>query len=316
MLATVAGRDARRPALPAIRSHDVDPGYDRLSPGLPGRLRDRRGRHRHRPLVAGLRRRRLQLLPSRTAWRYDDILNPVQGNGVYDAALAAVRRPEHLEGRRRDRRRAARRRPPVRDRRRIDAQLPALLAPQDAGDLPRRGAVVRPHGRGRRACSPRTRRRKTLREMALDAIEETSFYPGERPGAPARHDRQPARLVHQPPAQLGRAAAVLPAQGHAASCIRDTLELLDRAADIVEQGGIEAWSRLTRRRRPRRRGDAPSTTPRATTSSTSGSTRARPSSTVLRGSRTRAPRHETRRPRPTSTSKATTSTAAGSTRRC
>ena len=30
------------------------------------------------------------------------------------------------------------------------AQLPALLAPQDAGDLPRRGAVVRAHGRGRR----------------------------------------------------------------------------------------------------------------------------------------------------------------------
>ncbi len=40
------------------------------------------------------------------------------------------------------------------------AQLPALLAPQDAGDLPRRGAVVHPHGRGRWACSRRTRRRR------------------------------------------------------------------------------------------------------------------------------------------------------------
>ncbi len=35
----------------------------------------------------------------------------------------------------------------------------------------------------------------------------------QRPRAAARHDRQPARLVHQPPAQLGRAAAVLFAQG-------------------------------------------------------------------------------------------------------
>ena len=54
---------------------------------------------------------------------------------------------------------------------------------------------------------------KTLRQMALEAIEETSFYPRERQGAPARHDRRPARLVHQPPAQLGRAPALLPAQG-------------------------------------------------------------------------------------------------------
>lgn len=30
-------------------------------------------------------------------------------------------------------------------------------------------------------------------------------------GPPARHDRQPARLVHQPPAQLGRADSFLPA---------------------------------------------------------------------------------------------------------
>ena len=54
---------------------------------------------------------------------------------------------------------------------------------------------------------------QTLRQMALAAIEQTGFYPAERPGPAARHDRQPARLVHQPPAQLGRAGAVLPAQG-------------------------------------------------------------------------------------------------------
>ena len=54
---------------------------------------------------------------------------------------------------------------------------------------------------------------KTLRQTALDAIDATSVLSRERQGAPARHDRQPARLVHQPPAQLGRAAALLPAQG-------------------------------------------------------------------------------------------------------
>jgi isoleucyl-tRNA synthetase len=30
--------------------------------------------------------------------KYDDILNPVQGNGRYDESTGPVRRPEHLEG--------------------------------------------------------------------------------------------------------------------------------------------------------------------------------------------------------------------------
>ena len=93
----------------------------------------------------------------------DDILNPVQGNGVYDAALPLFGGHGHLEGDAGDRRGAARRRPPARQ---LDAraQLSALLAPQDAGDLPRRGAVVRAHGRAptsrRAACSPSIRRRR------------------------------------------------------------------------------------------------------------------------------------------------------------
>ena len=55
------GREARRHRLPppagACRRRLRPPGA-----GLPGRLRHRRRRHRHRALVAGLRRRRLQLL--------------------------------------------------------------------------------------------------------------------------------------------------------------------------------------------------------------------------------------------------------------
>jgi isoleucyl-tRNA synthetase len=75
---------------------DVDPGYDRLA-RLPGRLRHRRRRHRHRALGAGLRRGRLQQLRGPRPG-YDDILNPVQGNGT-TRPTAAVRRPAHLEGR-------------------------------------------------------------------------------------------------------------------------------------------------------------------------------------------------------------------------
>ena len=85
---------------------------------------------------------------------------------------------------------------------------------------------------------------KTLRQLALDAIDATGVLPRERPRAAARHDRQPARLVHQPPAQLGRAAAVLPAQDTGELHPR-TMEILDQAAAIVEDGGIEAWSRAT-----------------------------------------------------------------------
>ena len=57
-----------------------------------------------------------------------------------------------------------------------------------------------------------------------------------------------------------------------------TMEILDQAADIVEQGGIEAWSRVTTEEILGRRGRA-RTTPRAPTSSRCGSTPARPSST-------------------------------------
>jgi isoleucyl-tRNA synthetase len=55
-------------------------------------------------------------------------------------------------------------------------QLPALLAPQDAGDLPRRGAVVRAHGRGRGRVH-QGQGEQTLRQLALQAIEHTGFYP-------------------------------------------------------------------------------------------------------------------------------------------
>jgi isoleucyl-tRNA synthetase len=52
------------------------------------------------------------------------------------------------------------------------AQLHALLAPQDAGHLPRHLAVVRRHGhRARRAAA------RPCARLALAGIEATQFYP-------------------------------------------------------------------------------------------------------------------------------------------
>ena len=92
-----------------------------------------------------------------------------------------------------------------------------------------------------------------------------------------------------------------------------TMEILDQAADIVEQGGIEAWSRVTAEEILGAE-DAPHYTKSTDILEVwfdSGSTFFH----VLRGIARR--RGTTRAaPRPTSTSKATTSTAAGSTPRC
>jgi hypothetical protein len=154
---------------------------------------------------------------------------------------AAVRRPRHLEGERRRDRRAAQRRAAVRD---VDAgpQLSALLAPQDAGDLPGGRAVVRADGRARCLDRRRLRRRSAGADAARDRAggdRGHQLLPAERQAAPARHDREPARLVHQPAAQLGRAAAVLPAQGQRRAASRHA------GADRSRRGD---------RRRGRRRG--------------------------------------------------------------
>ncbi|OQC02030.1 MAG: hypothetical protein BWX79_02851 [Alphaproteobacteria bacterium ADurb.Bin100] len=72
--------------------------------------------------------------------------------------------------------------------------------------------MVHPHGRGRR--------RVHQGQGAQDAApagpgrhRPHPLLPRQRQGPVARHDRGPPRLVHQPSAQLGRAGAVLPAQG-------------------------------------------------------------------------------------------------------
>ncbi|CAM5780460.1 isoleucine--tRNA ligase [Rhizobacter fulvus] len=85
---------------------------------------------------------------------------------------------------------------------------------------------------------------RSLRQTALAAIEQTTFYPEN--GKARLHDM----IANRPDWCISRQrnwGVPLPLFLHKESgeLHPDTLALIDRAADIVEQGGVEAWSKLS-----------------------------------------------------------------------
>ena len=175
---------------------------------------------------------------------YQDILNPVQGNGVYTDELPlfgglhiwkAV--PRVLEVLAQSDRLMAtqkithsyphcwRHKTPV-----IYRAAPQWFVRMDEGT----GVFE----------DPAQKPAKTLRQIALDAIEQTSFYPEN--GKVRLRDM----IANRPDWCISRQRSwgvPVPFFIHQDSgeLHPRTLEILDQAAAIVEKGGIEAWSRVT-----------------------------------------------------------------------
>ena len=175
---------------------------------------------------------------------YQDILNPVQGNGVYTDELP---RFGGLH---------------------IWKAVPVVLqALQDAGRLMATQKITHSYPHCWRHKTPVIYRAapqwfvrmdegtgvfedpaqkpaKTLRQLALDAIEQTQFYPEN--GRARLRDM----IANRPDWCISRQRSwgvPVPFFIHKDSgeLHPRTLEILDQAAEIVEKGGIEAWSRVT-----------------------------------------------------------------------